>query len=223
MLWLGIPILCCIKMVAVDFLVFFLILKSFCFSLSHTMLAADLSYLIFIMLRYIPSIASLLRVAIINGFWIFSNPFFASIEKFPWFGGSVSLMWFPGIIPLDHVLWSFKCIVEFGLLIFCWEMLHLLSSEMYVYVLVVQWYFTLCNSIDCSAPSSPVHAILQAKILEWVAVSYSRASSQPRDWTWVYCIVGRFFTIWATKEGDMACNFLFRNVLGFGIRVMVTL
>ena len=41
------------------------------------------------------------------------------------------------------------------------------------------------------------HGILQARILEWVAIPFSRGSSQPRDWTWV---VGRHFTIWATRE-----------------------
>ena len=49
-------------------------------------------------------------------------------------------------------------------------------------------------------PGSSVHGILQASILEWVAISYSTGSSQPRDQTQVSCIVGRFFTIWATRE-----------------------
>ena len=40
----------------------------------------------------------------------------------------------------------------------------------------------------------------QARILEWVAIAFSRRSSQPRDWTWVSRIVGRRFTIWATRE-----------------------
>ena len=42
--------------------------------------------------------------------------------------------------------------------------------------------------------------ILQARILEWVSIPFSRGSSQPRDQTWVFCITGRFFTIWATRE-----------------------
>ena len=46
---------------------------------------------------------------------------------------------------------------------------------------------------------SSVHGILQARILEWVAIPFSRGSSQPRDQTGVSQIVGRFFTIWATK------------------------
>ena len=47
---------------------------------------------------------------------------------------------------------------------------------------------------------SSVHGILQAEILEWAAMPFPRGSSRPRDWTWVSCIAGRFFTIWATRE-----------------------
>ena len=53
----------------------------------------------------------------------------------------------------------------------------------------------LCTSIDCSPPGSTVHRIVQARILEWVAITFSRRSSQPRDRTWDSCIAGRFFTI----------------------------
>ena len=59
---------------------------------------------------------------------------------------------------------------------------------------------TLCDPMDCSPPGSSVHGIFQAWILEWVAVSFSRGSSWPRDRTRVSCIVGRCFTIWATRE-----------------------
>ena len=45
-----------------------------------------------------------------------------------------------------------------------------------------------------------LHEILQAKILEWVAIPFSRGSCHPNDWTWVSCIAGRFFTIWANRE-----------------------
>ena len=48
--------------------------------------------------------------------------------------------------------------------------------------------------------ASSVHGILQARILEWVAISFSRGSSPPRDGTWVSCTVGEPFTIWATRE-----------------------
>ena len=55
---------------------------------------------------------------------------------------------------------------------------------------------------DYSLPGSSVHGILQAEILEWVAITFSRASSWPRDPTRVFCIASRFFTIWATKEAQ---------------------
>ena len=69
-----------------------------------------------------------------------------------------------------------------------------------VCVLVAQWCLTLCHPMDCSLPGSAVHGILQARILEWVAITFSRRSSQPRDQTWLSHIAGRFFTIWATRE-----------------------
>ena len=60
---------------------------------------------------------------------------------------------------------------------------------------VAQLCLTLCDPVDYT-----VHGILQARILEWVAVPFSRGSSQPRDRTQVSHIAGRFFTSWATRE-----------------------
>ena len=57
-----------------------------------------------------------------------------------------------------------------------------------------------CDPMDCSLPGFSVHGIFQARVLEWVAISFSRGSSWSRDWTWVSCIVGRCFTVWATRE-----------------------
>ena len=59
---------------------------------------------------------------------------------------------------------------------------------------------TLCDPMGCSLPGSSVHRIFQAIVLEWIAISFSRGSSQPRDRTWVSHIVDRSFTIWATRE-----------------------
>ena len=59
---------------------------------------------------------------------------------------------------------------------------------------------TLCDPMDCSLPGSSIQGILQARILEWVAISFSRGSSQPRDQTQVSCIGGRRFNLWATRE-----------------------
>ena len=59
---------------------------------------------------------------------------------------------------------------------------------------------TLCDPMDCSLPVSSVLGILQARILEWAAIPFSRRSSWSRDWTQVSCISGRYFTIWAIRE-----------------------
>ena len=57
-----------------------------------------------------------------------------------------------------------------------------------------------CDHMDSSLPDSSVHGILQARILQSVAIPFSRESSHSRGWTWVSCIAGRFFSVWATKE-----------------------
>ena len=69
-----------------------------------------------------------------------------------------------------------------------------------VKVWVTQSWPTLCDPTDCSLQGSSVHGILQARTLEWVAMPSSRGSSQPRDPAWVSHSVGRFFTLWATRE-----------------------
>ena len=68
------------------------------------------------------------------------------------------------------------------------------TSQERLKVLAAQLCPILCNPMNCSPPGSFLHGILQARILEWVAIAFSRASSRPRDQTWVSCIVGRFFT-----------------------------
>ena len=60
--------------------------------------------------------------------------------------------------------------------------------------------FDSWDPTDCSPPGSSVHGIFQARILEWIAISFSRGSSWPRNWTQVSCIAGRFFTDWAMRE-----------------------
>ena len=67
-------------------------------------------------------------------------------------------------------------------------------------VVVAQSCQTLCNPMDSSPLGSSGHGILQARILEWVAIPFSRESSWPRDRTPVFCTAGRFFTIWAPRE-----------------------
>ena len=68
------------------------------------------------------------------------------------------------------------------------------------------WWFSTksCSDswdpVDCSLLGSSVHGILQARILEWVAISFSRGSSRPRNRTRISCNAARFFTNWATRE-----------------------
>ena len=59
---------------------------------------------------------------------------------------------------------------------------------------------TLCDPMGCSLPGSSLHGILQARVLEWVAISFSRGSSRPRDQTRVFRIPGRCSNLWATRE-----------------------
>ena len=70
-----------------------------------------------------------------------------------------------------------------------------------VIALVTQSSLTLCSPMNCSPLGSSVHRILQAIILEWIVIPFSRGSSQPRDQTQVSFIAGRFFTVWATMVG----------------------
>ena len=66
---------------------------------------------------------------------------------------------------------------------------------MHVSFLVAQSCLTLCDPMDYSPPGSSVHGILQARVLEWVAMLSSRGSSQPRNQTQVSHSAGRFFTV----------------------------
>ena len=59
----------------------------------------------------------------------------------------------------------------------------------------LQSCLTLSDPMDCSPPGSSIHAIFQARLLEWVYIAFCRRSSRPRDWTQVSQIVGRCFTI----------------------------
>ena len=78
--------------------------------------------------------------------------------------------------------------------------LKLKSQHSIVAVLVIQSCTTICDTVDGSPTGCSVHGILQARILEWVVIPFFRGSSQPRDWTQVSCITGRFFIFWATRE-----------------------
>ena len=67
-------------------------------------------------------------------------------------------------------------------------------------ILVAQSCLTVCDPVGCSPPGSAVNGIFQARIVEWVAIPFSREYSQPRDQTWVSCTADRFSTTWATRK-----------------------
>ena len=69
-----------------------------------------------------------------------------------------------------------------------------------VKVLIAQLCLTLWEPMDCCPSDSSVLRILQVRILEWVAISFSRGSFWLSDQTQVSCIAGRFFTVWATGK-----------------------
>ena len=99
---------------------------------------------------------------------------------------------------------------------------------MCVCVWVAQLCQTICHPMDYSLPGFSVHGILQARILEWIAIPFSRGTSNLRDWTLVSCITGWFFTIWATGKSYCVvgieqlkdfwwscCQLVFFNLLTF--------
>ena len=86
-------------------------------------------------------------------------------------------------------------------------------------MLVSQSCLSLCNPMDCSPPGSSVRGIQQAGIQEWIATPFSRGSSWPRDWTWVSCIAGGFFTVWAPRgafllEGSLLSYVVMVSAIG---------
>jgi len=65
---------------------------------------------------------------------------------------------------------------------------------------------SLCDPMDCSPPGSSVHGILQARILEWVAISSSGGSSPPRDWTCISCNCRWILYHWGSSNHKLECE-----------------
>ena len=119
-----------------------------------------------------------------------------------WTASVFQLMWirllFTWMFGKVHGTWRFGDLVS--ILWGIYPEVQLVDHK--VKVLVAQSCLRLCNSMDCSPPGSSVHGIVQARILAWLAIPFSRGSSQPRDLTGLSHIAGRFFTIWAAKEAQ---------------------
>ena len=73
---------------------------------------------------------------------------------------------------------------------------------------VAQSRLTLCDPLNGGPPGSSVHGISQTRILEWVAISSSRGSSQPRDRSWASHTAGRLFTVWAPGKANIVKRWL---------------
>ena len=118
----------------------------------------------------------------------------ALLGDFLWFPQIWSHREFPGG-PVAKAL----CFYSQGPRFNPWLGTKILQAEL---CLAAQLGLTFCDLMDCSLPGSSVHWILQARILECVAMPSSRGSSQPRDQT--QFVAGGFFTIWATREAVQA-------------------
>ena len=142
------------------------------------------------------------------------------------------LMCFLYIMDVGRGLWLGKITYEFHFWVLagpCKITMVLKESQVRkvcvcVCVLVTQSCPTLCSPIDCSQPGSSVHGILQERILEWVAISFSRGSSQSRDWTWVSCFAGSFLKVWATKGDQVKISSkMHHSLIGRGLLSTCTL
>ena len=72
--------------------------------------------------------------------------------------------------------------------------------------LVAKSFPTLCNPMDCSPPNSSVHGTSQARIQEWISISFSMGSSQHRDWTCISCVGRHILYCWAIREVPILCD-----------------
>ena len=125
-----------------------------------------------------------------------NNYYFSAIHRQFW--DSASLLLSKATHILVQFLWNHKSLFPSHTRYFPLS----ISSKN---VLVAQSCLTLCDPMDCSLPGSSVHRI-EARILEWVAIPFSRGSSWPRDRSQVSCIAGRFFTIWTIREAHISLH-----------------
>ena len=88
----------------------------------------------------------------------------------------------------------------FSFIIFSLPVVIQSGKKVKMKVLVPRSCPAFCNPVNCSSLGSSVHAVLQARILEWVAISFSKGSFWPRDPTQISPIAGRCFIGWATRE-----------------------
>ena len=140
----------------------------------------------------------MVQCSLVLWYWVSPDwgcgPFKAWMERtcfqaYTWGGGWIQFLGAVGRrLSFVLVMWASPFIVycDVGLSTYC--------------LLVTQSCQTLCNPMDCSLPGPYVRGVLQARILEWAAISFSRRSSQTRDQSQVSCISGRILHHWAPRE-----------------------
>ena len=145
--------------------------------------------------------------------WPGSHDESSMLPKPSWFGLNLfsSL-----ILPLTGKYFLFCCIKWHSVfeLLFLWQILPYVCVCMCVCVCAcahasAQSCLTICDPMDYSLPGSSLLGIIPARTLEWVAISFSRGSSWPRDRTHVSCIAQEFFYSWAIGEALVAKVFFF--------------
>jgi len=177
--WFSLGMLNCPKNLSISSRLFILLAYSFCFCVA----CCELSFFIsnFIDLILLPFIL----MSLANGlsiYIIFSRKQLLVLLIFT----VISFIYFSFISALIYML-SFY---NFGFFSFS----SCFICKVCCCCLVTQLCPTVCNPMVCSPPGSSVHGILQARILECIAIFFSRGSYQPRNQTLVSCIAGRFFT-----------------------------
>ena len=100
----------------------------------------------------------------------------------------------------NHIIWSKRQVDK---LAYKATLRHVGSTDN-----MLCWMLSrVCLFCDCSLPGSSVHGIFQPRMLEWVAISFSRGSSWPRDWTWVSCLGRWILYHWVMREAPWVCIF----------------
>ena len=115
----------------------------------------------------------------------------------------------------------FSCGHKFSTPLSKYQGVKFLDCMIKVKVFIAQLYPTLCDAMDCSPSGFTVHGILQARILEWTAISFSRGSSQSRDWTCVSYIGRWILYLWTTKKAQYTPCSLLKHIPVYLIRHLV--
>ena len=102
---------------------------------------------------------------------------------------------------ISHLHETYRWIREW-IVLYC---INLASPFVYYCCLVAESCPTPCDPMDCSCPGYPVHGISQARMLEWVAISFSRGSSWPRDWIHISWAGRQILYHSATREAALLC------------------